>query len=119
MPLAARENATKAMIVSTITEPSPRTPAAAGAATTSTFFIHCFGRAVRMRPESSEADGSGVGSDAAPDGVGTGSAIRSAYLSPGSPPTGPAASSRRSDSAAAHANTPWAITDASAATRRR
>ena len=82
MPLAASENATKAMKVSTMTDAWPSTPAAAGAATTSTFFIHCFGRAVRISPERRDADGGGAGLGSAPDVVGTGSAIRRAYPSP-------------------------------------
>ena len=47
MPLAANENATKAMHVSPKAAASSSTPAAAGAANTSEFLTHCFGRAVR------------------------------------------------------------------------
>ena len=53
MPLAARQNATKARTVRPRSPQSSSTPAAPGAANTRMFFIHWRGRAVRTRPWSS------------------------------------------------------------------
>ena len=50
MPLAARQKATKASNVLPSAGQLSSTPAAPGAANTSTFFTHCCGRAVRSRP---------------------------------------------------------------------
>ena len=48
MPLAARQKPTNATSVCRRASRWSSTPAAAGAANTSTFFVHCLGRAVRM-----------------------------------------------------------------------
>ena len=50
VPLAARQNATNASDARTRLGPSSSTPAAPGAANTSTFFSHCLGRPVRRSP---------------------------------------------------------------------
>ena len=47
VPLATRQKQTNAIAVSLAASGSVSTPAAPGAATTSTFLIHCFGRASR------------------------------------------------------------------------
>jgi hypothetical protein len=44
MPLAAKQNDTKAMKVIPSSRPLSSTPAAPGAAKTRTFLSHCFGR---------------------------------------------------------------------------
>ena len=50
MPDDARQNATNATAASARTPLLATTPAAKGAASTSTFFTHCRGRAARTRP---------------------------------------------------------------------
>ena len=70
VPLAARQNATNAIIVRPSWSGSVSTPAAPGAANTSTFFTHCFGRASRRKLRTIE--GRRPDSGASAPGVGAG-----------------------------------------------
>ena len=70
VPLAARQKAANAIIVRPSWSGSVSTPAAPGAANTSTFFIHCFGRASRTKLRTIE--GRRSVSDASAPGVGAG-----------------------------------------------
>ena len=70
VPLAARQKAANAINVRPSWSGSVSTPAAPGAANTSTFFTHCFGRASRRKLRTSE--GRRPVSGASAPGVGAG-----------------------------------------------